>query len=389
VGDGQSPLSYGYHRGVARSRHHLSDDLGRLSLRGPDSKHAWGGHRWHREDVNLFPTAFESYEDVPRLFREHILPGHMPEKPVLSERDTVVTLGSCFAQELREVLELAGFGSGSFWIPAGLNNTYAVLDFVSWAVTGGATERGFRYERGPDGQIAEWSPTEERAAYEQHFRTAGAFVFTLGLAEVWVDRETDRVFWRGVPEEIYDAGRHEFRLTTVGENEQNIRRIVELIREVNPAAPIVLTLSPVSLLATFRDVSCITADCVSKSVLRVALDNVVTEKPDNVYYWPSFELVKWAGSVFDWRVYGEDARHVHRYLVQCIIDAFVEAFYGPEAAALLLGRLRASGHEYKAPDRLRTDLRRSARKVGRLPARLRRLPSRNGQYLRWLPGTKA
>lgn len=254
--------------------------------------------------MRLFPTDFAVYDDVPRLFREHILPGHLPAKPILSEHDTVIALGSCFAQELREVLELAGFGSGSFWIPSGLNNTYALLDFVSWALTGDATKRAFRYERGADGQIAEWSPTDEREAYEEHFRRAGAFVFTLGLAEVWEDRETQRVFWRGVPEEIYDAGRHSFRLTTVAENEANVRSIVELIRKASPNVPIVLTLSPVSLAATFRDISCMTADCVSKSVLRVALDNVMAGKPENVFYWPSFELVKWAGSALDWRAYG-------------------------------------------------------------------------------------
>ena len=62
--------------------------------------------------------------------------------------------------------------------------------------------------------------------------------------------------------------------STVDENEANIVRIVELIRSVNPSAPIVLTLSPVPLLATFRGRSCVTADAVSKAALRMAIDNV-------------------------------------------------------------------------------------------------------------------
>jgi GSCFA family len=239
---------------------------------------------------------------------------------------------------------------------------------VSWAVTGSATHRAHRYERSTDGAIAEWSPESERATYEQHFREAGAFVFTLGLAEVWSDRENGRVFWRGVPEEIYDTARHEFRITTVAENEENIRELVRLLHAVNPAAPIVLTLSPVPLLATFRDISCMTADCVSKSVLRVALDNVMVERPENVYYWPSFELVRWAGSALDWRAWGDDARHADRYLVQCIVNEFVESFYGHEVAE----RLRRSRHQIAPPHPLRRTVRSAVRLSHRVRSKVAR-----------------
>jgi GSCFA family protein len=331
-----------------------------------DDLHAWGMHRWHQQDVRRFPADFDVYDDVPRLFREFILPGHVPAEPLLTPADKVVTLGSCFAEELREVLQKADFRSGLFWYPSGLNNTFALLDFVSWAATGSVTHRAFRYERSAQGEIVEWTPGRDQASYAQEFRDAGAFVFTLGLAEVWLDRATDQVFWRGVPENIYDENRHEFRLTSVGDNESNIREIIRLIQTVNPRAPIVLTLSPVPLLATFRDVSCMTADCVSKSVLRVALDNVMSEKLQGVYYWPSFELVKWAGAALDWRAYGQDARHAQRYLVQCIMSAFVESYYGYETAAGLRARLRRGGHEVGPPHTVR----RSVAKVRRFRRRI-------------------
>ena len=331
----------------------------------PRDFHVWGAHRWHERDVRRFPAGFDAYEDVPRLFREHILPGHVPEQPLLAPADTVVTLGSCFAEELREVLQKAEFGSGLFWCPSGLNNTFALLDFVSWAVTGDATHRAFRYERSERGEISEWKPGEDRGWYERQFREGRAFVFTLGLAEVWVDRRTDQVFWRGVPEHIYDQDRHEFRLTTVADNTANLEEIIRLVRTVNASAPIVLTLSPVPLLATFRPISCMTADCVSKSVLRVALDEVLSRQLERVYYWPSFELVKWAGAALDWRAYGQDARHAQRYLVQCIMDAFVESYYGDEAARQFRARLRQGHQEVRRPHRVRHDV-----------ARLRRLRRR-------------
>ena len=57
-----------------------------------------------------------------------------------------------------------------------------------------------------------------------------------------------------------------------------------------------------------------------------------------MYYWPSFEVVRWAGGHLPWPAYGvpdRRARHVTRYLVAEIIDAFVEAFYTPAAVARL------------------------------------------------------
>ena len=127
--------------------------------------------------------------------------------------------------------------------------------------------------------------------------------------------------------------------------------MVDLLRQVNPTAPIVVTLSPVPLEATFRDISCMTADSVSKSVLRVAIDQAMGEHRPNVYYWPSFEIVRWAGAHVSWPAYGfhdDRSRHVTRYAVGRIIDAFVEAFYVPDAVALMRSR--------KAPTKSPTSL---------------------------------
>ena len=268
---------------------------------------------------------------------------------MLSIDDSVITVGSCFARELRSYLQELGFESKSFWVPAGLNNSFAILDFVSWCVTGQETGRGFRYDETDEREIREWKPEHEREEYLLGLRNAGAFVFTLGLAEVWQDRRTGEVFWRGVPQSIFDAERHEFRLSTVEENEENLTQIIHLIRSVNPSAPIVLTLSPVPLAATFRGISCVTADCVSKSVLRVALDRVIAQELESVYYWPSFEIVRWLGSHLPWRLYGTEDHHtrvVPKYIVAEIIDAFVEAFYTPAAVSELRA---ARGRTLRAP----------------------------------------
>lgn len=315
----------------------MADEVGKLTKdrwgTGPKS---WAEDLWHSEKTQIYPPNHAAFKDVKTLFKRFVIKGHAPKKPLLGDKDNVVTIGSCFAAELRHFLNCYGFSSDSFWVPSGLNNTYAIRDFISWAVTGEWTAKGYAYGDADEGGIEEWAPEKEQQTYREQFENAGAIVFTLGLGEVWEDSETGAVFWRGVPERIFEKGRHVFRLTTVEENVQNIRAIISLLREANPTCPIIMTLSPVPMKATFGDVSCMTADCVSKSVLRVALHEALQGAGERVFYWPSFEMVKWAGGHFDWPVYGLDdptVRHVTRYLVINILALFLESFYGKDAAA--------------------------------------------------------
>ncbi len=299
------------------------------------TRRSWGRERWYGDGVVLFPASREIFDaDLAGVIRDHALVGHVPPEPMLDLDDSVVAIGSCFAGELRTYLRMAGFESKRIWIPEGLNNTYALLDFLTWSVSGETTGTGFRYDRDASGAIREWVPREPPSRYAELLGEAGVLVCTIGLAEVWQDRETGGVFWHGVPSQVYDANRHVHRLTTVEENAANLRRIIDFVRGVNPTAPIVLTLSPVPLKGTFRSIASLSADCVSKSVLRVAIDQVMSDGREGVYYWPSFEIVKWVGPNLTWPAYGLDdgkTRHVTRKLVTEIVDAFVETFFVPEA----------------------------------------------------------
>jgi hypothetical protein len=305
-------------------------------------KHLWS-RSWHKTEASRYPTDRLTFDqDYDTLIRDYILPGHVPPGPLLDADDVVVTLGSCFARELRTFMTEAGLAATRLRIPEALTNTYAIRDFVSWVVTGAETGKGFRYDRLESGEIAEWVPPEEREAFAQAFAQAGAFVFAIGLAEVWEDVETGGVFWRGVPKEMYEAGRHVFRVTTVEENHENILATVDLLRAANPTAPIIVSLSPVPLEATFRPMSCMSADAVSKSVLRVAIDLVMQEQRENVYYWPGFEMIRWVGAHASWPAYGfhdDRARHVTRWAIGPIIMAFGETFYRPEAVELMRSKM--------------------------------------------------
>jgi len=291
---------------------------------------------WHLgESLNLFPRRTQEFQDLKRLIDKFVVPGFRPQPRPFRADSTLLTLGSCFAEELRNFLAEKQPGTRNIWVPSGLNNTYALRQFIDWCLTGERSEDAFWYDESETGKPVKWTPNEERESYRRTFEEAAGFVFTLGLAEVWADRQTGGVFWRGVPEGVFDPARHVYRTTSVEENGDNLSKIVHLIHEHLGTKEIVFTLSPVPLKATFKGQSCLTADCVSKSILRVALDGVMARRPAHVHYWPSFEMVRWLGGHLPYAVYGTDdglSRHVSRQMVALIIESFVENFFEPATA---------------------------------------------------------
>ena len=134
-----------------------------------------------------------------------------------------------------------------------------------------------------------------------------------------------------------------------------VSSIVALVRRHNPRAHIVFTLSPVPLNATFRGVSCVTANAVSKSILRVAVDELLREEGHGIisalpappaaaaappaaaggeaaiavegggggaagrlFYWPAYEMIKEAFV----EPYLDDGRHVKPAVVQQVLALF-------------------------------------------------------------------
>lgn len=281
-----------------------------------------------------FPRKAELFDDLAGLIERHVLKGWLPERPPFTAESNLLTLGSCFAEELRKYLAEKRRRSRLIFVPPGLNNTFALRQFIAWSLTGEASSEAYWYDEHDRGGAVKWMPDREQEAYGRVFRSADGFVLTVGLAEVWEDSGTGGVFWRGVPKGLYDEERHRCRVSTVEENAENLRAILALLRAQCGDRPIVLTLSPVPLKATFGDRSCITADCVSKSILRVAIDQVMADGLPGVHYWPSFEIVKWLGCHLPQAMYGDDGnpRHVSRDTVALILDAFLEHYFRRGAA---------------------------------------------------------
>jgi len=293
--------------------------------------------RWARpERINFFPLRVEPVAPLSEAFKKFIL-NNYPYPKLFDHDSRLITLGSCFAEALRQILEPKNFLVESVTVPAGIDNTFALASFFDWLRDGEVSQLSYAYQNHNEDGVWAWSAPEDHAIYQRKFAECDGIVITVGLAEIWEDSETGNVFWKGVPKSVFEAGRHHCRLSTVEENSRNLKQVVEGLRQWLGDIPIIFTLSPVPLNATFREMSCMEADCVSKSILRVALDNLLQLNLPNLYYWPSFEMVRWVGSHVGHVLYHtgfdeirSDTRHPPRSVSETIVGMFEDRFFKPE-----------------------------------------------------------
>ena len=153
-------------------------------------------------------------------------------------------------------------------------------------------------------------------AIKQTLLQSEVFIFTAGLNECW-ELFDGTVVSRNPRNSLYHLIEH--KVLTVQENVDNILSFFHTVKRYNPKFKLVLTLSPVPLLATGRGDThhIIEANTHSKAVLRVALEEVVKSHED-IYYLPSYELVTECMP----NAWKEDHRHVTPETVSKVIGMF-------------------------------------------------------------------
>src|SRR5262249_37413314 len=115
-------------------------------------------------------------------------------------------------------------------------------------------------------------------------------VLTLGLTEVWQHTITGHYLCMP-PGAGYGgaAGLGRFQQSSFVENYQNLRSILDALFNRYPEKQVVLSVSPVHLLATGSDMDVGSASTESKSILRAVAGQIAREY-ENVTYFPSYEM---------------------------------------------------------------------------------------------------
>ncbi len=284
---------------------------------------------WFRGDhCNFLPQRKDMAQ--PDALERYVAYGWLPTEPFITRNDPITTFGSCFAAHISGYLKQAGYAiadaerdRSSYVIRCGegMVNSAAIAQQFQWAYGEAEFNEPLWYDK--DGNRAPYEGrvrTETRAIFER----SDVFIITLGLSEVWYNKITGETFWRAIPQSRYDPEIHGFKVLSPSENKTNLETAYGIIRAHRPGAAIILTLSPVPLVATFRPVSCVTANSVSKASLRVAVDELMRDHSSDrkLFYFPSYEIVK--DVITD--PYDEDLRHIKPEVVATIMNFFARHY---------------------------------------------------------------
>jgi hypothetical protein len=288
----------------------------------------------------------------------------------IDERSRVATAGSCFAQHIARHLRQSGFTyhiaeEGHPLLPQSVKGAHHYGTFSArygniytarqlhqlfqraygeffpaepaWVEADGRVVDPFRPTIQPGGYV---SVVEMEADREQHlrsvrkmFETLDVFVFTLGLTECWVSREDGAAFplCPGVEGGTFDAEKYTFLNQDVNQVLEDMRAFIAGLKRVNPAAHVMLTVSPVPLMATAEpDDHVLSATTYSKSVLRVAA-GMLEREYNHVHYFPSYEII--TGSYARGAYFANDLRSVLEDGVGHVMRLFLKHATGGATSA--------------------------------------------------------
>lgn len=295
--------------------------------------------------------------------------------------DRVMTAGSCFAQHIARYLTAAGFNLlisepphpiASAKIAADFNygvftarygNIYttrqllqllhrAYGDFLPqediWK-EGDRFVDPFRPRIQPGGfaTLEEYQADRQRhfAAVRRAFEELDVLIFTLGLTESWCSSLDGAVFpvCPGVAGGVFDETRHRFHNFDAAEVTADLLAFIDGLRRVNPSAKVLLTVSPVPLVATAEPRHVIVSTVYSKSVLRVACEQVCARR-EMVQYFPSYEVI--AGSFSRGAYFGPDAREVTEQGVSHVMRLFFRHMTNAEIAPVAAAPMATAGDNH-------------------------------------------
>ena len=297
----------------------------------------------------------------------------------ISRTDQVATAGSCFAQHIARRLRDTGF---QYFVPedrpalpisenenygtfsARYGNVYTVRQLwqLFQRAYGLFAPVDIAWRRADDRFIDPFRPRIQAGAFatvddllaerESHlaavrrvFEECDLFIFTLGLTEGWVARTDGAVFplAPGTVASQGDPDAYEFHNFTVAEMDADLGRFLNALRSVNPGCRVLLTVSPVALIATYEDTHVLAATVYSKSALRVVAEMATRAFP-LVGYFPSYEMI--AGPQARSAFFEDDLREVRPEGVAYVMSVFEHHYLCGGAPAAEVGA---------APSRLMRD----------------------------------
>jgi hypothetical protein len=306
------------------------------------------------------------YSDVPAMQIARRAPAdpQIGGRFRLTRSDRIASAGSCFAQRITDGLRNSGYRylvtepGNSESYSARYGEIYSTLQLLQiaqaatgafvpaeqpWPADDGRWLDPFRPRIEPGGFASPQAVIDERkrhlAAVKTLLEEADVFVFTAGLTETWCSKIDGAAFpiCPGTGVGSYDSDRYIFRNLGIDENIANLDAFLKLAWSLNPALRVIFTVSPVPLAATMEPRHVVQSTTWSKSVLRVAVEEM-RRRYELVDYFAAYEIVMGARP----NGFEDDGRTVTPAAVNTVVASFFRHFGEPLIeAALETSRPRA------------------------------------------------
>lgn len=259
-------------------------------------------------------------------------------KQKIGHNDSILSLGSCFADNIASRLATAKFQitaspSGVLFNPESIASA---IERYSRAAAPTAEELregdegwySFDFHSSLSHSEREVALAQMQQAVEQGAEAlakAKVVIVTFGTAWVYRLKENGRVV----------ANCHKQHQSLFSREMLSIEEIVEryapLMEGVLAGKKVIMTVSPIRHLSDGLE-----ANSLSKAILRVAIDKLA-ERYDNVHYFPSFELLN--DDLRDYRFYADDMTHPSAVAIDYIWERFEEYAFSA-ATTDIIKRLR-------------------------------------------------
>lgn len=280
--------------------------------------------RWHTGNV------YHSYPTKAKLLEEgldSISKGWLPVSPLIDLDTRILAVGSCFAKNFTKWLADHGFNK---IFPISPYN--ALINFNADFESPAVVAQQFRWAFDElDNSSLLWinknknlieATDEGKKSVRETLEQTDVLIITLGLSEVWYDKLSGEPLWRALTNQTFDPDRHVFRVESTAKTVEWLECIERLRSKYLTNQKIIFTLSPVPLKTTFRNISAVTANAVSKAILRAAMDEFFRNHQDligkNIFYFPSYEMA----TTYFFNSFEDDNRHLNKKAIDKIISYF-------------------------------------------------------------------
>jgi tetratricopeptide (TPR) repeat protein len=296
-------------------------ELTRIELEQKSAKGKQDASGSNRVLYTRFPRLIEDIANLDHAIPAHIMNHVRGDEVTILPETKVVTVGHCFARDLSCYFREENVLSNNIILFEQNNNTFANLRMFRDALVGQSSD-----------DDAPFDPTMEQSLADVTglLTQADLIVYSLGNSACFFNKKTGKFVPSRGAESIVGVSKGEyfFRNITVEENVQNILSIMDIVKAVNPKCKFVFLLVPAPMNSTLELRSAVDADCLSKAILRVALEQVLTLRPQECFYWPVFESIRWLGAYLPGLYGAEDATalHVSFHSTKSCVQHFVRTF---------------------------------------------------------------